>query len=39
MEKRLDSRLLMQSGEQAGSCMWMQSRMVKKAGQYADIAE
>jgi hypothetical protein len=39
VEKRLDSRILMQSREQADSCIWMQSRVVKKAGQYADIAE
>jgi hypothetical protein len=30
MEKRLDGRLLLQNGEQVGSCMWMQSRGVKK---------
>ncbi len=39
MKKRQESKLVLQSGEQAGSCMWMQSRVVIKAGQFAGIAE
>jgi hypothetical protein len=30
MKERQESKLVLQSGEQVGSCMWMQSRVVKK---------